>query len=86
MILGLIFIFAAIIVIIIDVLDEDTKGLSFLVFVFSILGVAIAACECIEKDKSKNPQAIDVYRGNTILQITYKDSIPIDTVVVFKNK
>lgn len=30
------------------------------------------------------PQAIDVYRGKTTLQITYKDSIPQDTIVVFK--
>ena len=30
------------------------------------------------------PQAIDVYRGRTTLEITYRDSIPIDSVVVFK--
>ena len=30
--------------------------------------------------------AIEVYRGNTELQITYQDSIPIDSVVVYKNK
>lgn len=32
------------------------------------------------------PTALDVYRGRTTLQITYKDSIPIDTVVVFKDE
>jgi hypothetical protein len=32
------------------------------------------------------PTAIDVYRGKTELQITYKGTIPIDSVVVFKNK
>jgi hypothetical protein len=32
----------------------------------------------------KYPKPIDVYRGKTTLQITYKDNIPIDTVVVFK--
>lgn len=30
------------------------------------------------------PTAIDVYRGRTTLEITYKDSIPVDSVVVFK--
>ena len=30
--------------------------------------------------------AIEVYRGNTTLQITYEDSIPVDSVVVYKNK
>ena len=35
---------------------------------------------------SSTPKAIDVYRGKTTLQITYVDSIPQDTVVVFKTK
>lgn len=30
------------------------------------------------------PEAIDVYRGKTTLQITYKDNIPTDTTVVYK--
>ena len=30
--------------------------------------------------------AIEVYRGNTELQIIYQDSITIDSVVVYKNK
>lgn len=28
--------------------------------------------------------AIEVYRGNTTLEVTYKDGIPIDSVVVYK--
>lgn len=35
---------------------------------------------------SKYPTALDVYKGKTTLEITYKDSIAIDSVVVFKNK
>ena len=34
--------------------------------------------------KINTPQAIDVYRGRTTLEITYRDSIPIDSVIVFK--
>lgn len=30
------------------------------------------------------PTALDVYQDKTTLQITYRDSIPVDTVVVFK--
>ena len=33
---------------------------------------------------SKSPKAIDVYRDKTILQITYKGNIPIDSTVVYK--
>lgn len=32
-----------------------------------------------------NPPAIEVYRGNTVLEITYKDGIPIDSTVIFKS-
>ena len=32
------------------------------------------------------PSAMDVYRGKTTLEITYKDGIPVDSVVVFKDK
>ena len=32
------------------------------------------------------PSAIDVYRGNTELEITSVNGTPIDTVVVFKEK
>lgn len=34
---------------------------------------------------ANKPTAIDVYQGKTTLEITYKDGIPIDSVVVFKN-
>ena len=30
------------------------------------------------------PTAMAVYRGKTTLEITYKDGVPIDSVVVFK--
>ena len=32
-----------------------------------------------------SPQAIDVYRGRTTLEITYRDSVPVDSIVVFKD-
>lgn len=32
------------------------------------------------------PKAIDVYRNKTTLEITYRDSIPVDSVVVFKKE
>ena len=32
----------------------------------------------------RNPTAIDVYRGKTTLEITYRNGVPIDSAVVFK--
>lgn len=38
-----------------------------------------------ESSKIENePTALDVYRGKTTLEITYRDTIPIDTIVVYK--
>ena len=47
----------------------------------SIVAVLVTFIICEEREK---PQAIDVYKGKTTLQVTYEDSIPIDTVVIFK--
>ena len=33
-----------------------------------------------------NPSAMDVYQGKTTLEITYKDNVAIDSVVVFKKE
>jgi hypothetical protein len=38
----------------------------------------------IDEIKPEKPTALDVYRGKTTLQITYKDSVAIDSVVVWK--
>lgn len=35
-------------------------------------------------NSSKSLQAIDVYRGKTTLQITYRDNVPTDTTVIYK--
>ena len=35
---------------------------------------------------SKTPTALDVYRGKTTLEITYRDSVAVDSVVVYKMK
>lgn len=44
--------------------------------------VSIQAMVDIEYPK---PTAMDVYRGNTTLEVTYRDSVAIDSTVVFKN-
>ena len=48
--------------------------------------VLLISCACTLKEATNLniPTAIDVYRGNTTLKITYVDSIPQDTIVVFK--
>ena len=38
----------------------------------------------IKEYAAENIPAIEVYRGNTALQVTYIDSIAIDTLVIYK--
>ena len=59
-------------------LEEDNKSLivyTLIIIIVIVVQIGLTASE---------PSALDVYRGKTTLEITYKDSIPIDSVVVFK--
>lgn len=62
--------------------DEKVTEVCFEIVKGSVVALfTICVCGII---KINTPQAIDVYRGKTTLEITYKDSVPIDSVVVFK--
>ena len=79
--LGIILMLVAVIFIYFIVKD-DWKPILWLVIGCFISGTII----CSEAAKEAHPQAIDVYRGKTTLEITYRDSIAIDSVVVYKMK
>lgn len=51
-------------------------------FLVSCLGTMLLV-EYLHK-LSNEPKAIDVYRGKTTLEITYIDSVAVDSVVVYK--
>lgn len=72
------------VVLAIAIKDEvGCRVLSFLAGVFMILGIAGFVDI---KEKNNTPTALDVYQGETTLEITYRDSIPVDSVVVFKDE
>ena len=52
----------------------------------AIIVSAMVTGVIIDYKNKDNPTAIDVYQGKTTLEITYRDSIPIDSVVVFKEE
>ena len=57
----------------------------FSAFLLTISAIILATL--ILYDDNKNiPTALDVYQGKTTLEITYRDSIPVDSVVVFKEE
>ena len=63
--------------------DKATYDDTPIFFITMILNIIIAFCLIINLRK---PRAIDVYQGNTTLEVTYKESTPIDSVVVWKNR
>ena len=61
--------------------DEfDGKPLIFILFIYSLLVLLLSSFYI------KEPRAIDVYKGETTLRITYQDGVPIDSTVVWKSK
>lgn len=60
--------------------DEADSTVAFGGFWSALLFIGGIICICVYNE----PTAIDVYRGKTTLQITYKNNVPIDTTVVYK--
>ena len=64
-------------------LFADKNGWGFLL---GVIGAYILSGGIMMHQESCKPTAMDVYKGNTTLEITYKDGVPVDSVVVFKDK
>lgn len=77
----LIFIFIAVLltILICSILLNSDKD--FIVLISTILTFIIFVLVIVYITE---PRAINVYRGNTTLEITYKNGIPIDSTVVWK--
>ena len=52
----------------------------------SIALMAFSITMLIVTIPNTTPSALDVYRGKTTLEITYRDSVAVDSVVVYKMK
>ena len=61
----------------------DDDGEFFNGFIGGVIGVMVPLILLIYFIGT-TPTALDVYQGKTTLEITYRDSIPVDSVVVFK--
>lgn len=49
-----------------------------------LLGFIVCLLAMYLSYSSSTPTTLDVYRGKTTLEITYRDSVAVDSVVVFK--
>jgi hypothetical protein len=57
----------------------DNLEASIVICILSIIGIILSI-----RNTDSNIPAIEVYRGNTTLQITYEGDTPIDSIVVWK--
>ena len=63
--------------------DGDNKAIScFFAVMFSVVITGVI----IDYTTKDEPTALDVYQGKTTIEITYRDSIPVDSVVVYKKE
>lgn len=63
--------------------DGDNRAISCF---FAVMVSVIITGVFIDYKHKDKPTALDVYQGKTTLEITYRDSIPTDTIVVFKEE
>jgi hypothetical protein len=64
-----------------NTISKTTRVESAFMLIATSFLLFISIDPCVQQDY---PSAKSVYEGKTTLQITYEDSIPVDTVVVYK--
>ena len=62
------------------IINEDRN----IIWASVLLVIAFIGEIFIIYDINNTPTALDVYRGNTELRITYEGKIPVDTIVIYK--
>lgn len=68
-------------------INDKSVRVPQLIFGSIALVLLIIASRIIDESCDKyvdQPSALDVYNGKTTLAITYVDSVPVDTTIVFK--
>jgi len=78
-ILAIVFAILLIVIIIIKEVHNKEVPVACTIICATLYG-AFVAIGCYERE----PTALDVYRGKTTLEITYRDSVAIDPTVVYK--
>ena len=67
-------------------ISENDKYCRFISISLLMIAVIILDSLVLSYKNRNTPTAMDVYQGKTILEITYRDKVPIDTIIVFKDE
>ena len=65
--------------------DKKNNVVGTIIIIISV-ALFLFAAAYKPQNKRNSPKAIDVYRGKTELEITYRDTIAIDSTVVWKKE
>ena len=80
------YIFAIILTVVASIVDvvgtDKDKDWNIWIYILGLISGGVTLLGIF----SYEPTAMDVYKGKTELKITYKGDVPVDSVVVFKNK
>lgn len=92
MILLIILLSLAIVFDIIDLFCNESGELTITGFLGSLgrgmligLGALVVIAAIKMQEEGKTPNAVDVYKGDAEIKIVYTDTIPTDTIVVWKD-
>lgn len=69
-----------------ELINNNNPFIEFILFILIFANISVFITLIVTFFRKEEPKAIDVYRGKTTLEITYKDKMPIDSTVVWKNK
>ena len=81
-IIGIIISIVALVIILI--FDKKEHGDCFISWSTILLSCWVLVASFVPLITYNEPAALDVYRGKTTLEITYRDSVAIDSTVVYK--
>ena len=79
--IGVIVIFNVIAICATKIEEEGNISLAGVLLILAFIGLVFI---CVYIDNT--PTAIDVYKGNTELRITYEGKVPVDSVVIYKKE
>lgn len=82
--IGLIIVFVTVSVCAIIIKEKGNTITAIVLLVIAYIGYI--GLLFINYDIHNTPTAIDVYKGNTELRITYEGKIPVDTIVIYKKE
>ena len=63
-------------------INEEYYSVSIVLFVIAAICLSFILADIVNTP----PTALDVYKGNTELRITYEGKVPVDSVVIYKKK